>query len=36
MSSPSAAAVTILGGVSNGQTFWRDKEGKTLKELNAE
>ena len=33
-SSPSAAAAAILGGESNGQTLWRNKDGKTLKELN--
>lgn len=32
-SSPSAAAAAILGGESNGQTLWRNKDGKTLKEL---
>ena len=34
-SSPSAAAAAILGGESNGQTLWRNKDGKTLKELNS-
>lgn len=34
-SSPSAAAAVILGGESNGLTLWRNKNGKTLKELNA-
>ena len=33
-SSPSAAAVAILGGEANGQTLWRNDDGKTLKELN--
>ena len=32
-SSPSAAAAAILGGESNGQTLWRNEDGKTLKEL---
>lgn len=32
-SSPSAAAAAILGGESNGQTLWRNENGKTLKEL---
>jgi hypothetical protein len=32
-SSPSAAAAVIHGGHANGLTAWKDREGKTLKEL---
>lgn len=32
-SSPSAAATVIHGGQANGLTAWKNKEGKTLKEL---
>jgi hypothetical protein len=32
-SSPSAAAAVIHGGSANGLTAWKDKNGKTLKEL---
>lgn len=32
-SSPSAAAAVIHGGPTNGLTAWKNKEGKTLKEL---
>ena len=32
-SSPSAAAAVILGGESNGQSIWKNDEGKTLKDL---
>lgn len=32
-SSPSAAAATIHGGHTNGLTAWKNKDGKTLKEL---
>lgn len=32
-SSPSAAAAVIHGGHANGLTAWRNKNGKTLKEL---
>ncbi|APD48473.1 GIY-YIG nuclease family protein [Synechococcus sp. CS-602] len=32
-SSPSAAAAVIHGGGANGLTAWRDKSGKTLKEI---
>ena len=32
-SSPSAAAAVIHGGSANGLTAWRNKDGKTLKEL---
>jgi hypothetical protein len=32
-SSPSAAAAVIHGGHANGLTAWKNKEGKTLKEL---
>ncbi|MCX6137865.1 MAG: GIY-YIG nuclease family protein [Ignavibacteriales bacterium] len=35
-SSPSAAAAVIHGGHANGLTAWRNKDGKTLKELEAE
>lgn len=34
-SSPSAAATVIHGGSANGLLAWKDKEGKTLKELEA-
>jgi len=34
-SSPSAAAAVIHGGHANGLTSWKDKTGKTLKELEA-
>jgi len=32
-SSPSAAAAVIHGGHANGLTAWKNKEGKTLKEI---
>ncbi len=32
-SSPSAAAAVIHGGHANGLTAWKDKHGKTLKEI---
>jgi type VI protein secretion system component Hcp len=32
-SSPSAAAAVIHGGHANGLTAWKNKQGKTLKEL---
>ena len=32
-SSPSAAAAVIHGGHANGLTAWKNKDGKTLKEL---
>lgn len=32
-SSPSAAAAVVHGGHANGLTAWKNKEGKTLKEL---
>ena len=32
-SSPSAAAAVIHGGHANGLTSWKNKDGKTLKEL---
>lgn len=35
-SSPSAAAAVIHGGQANGLTAWKNKNGKTLKELEAE
>jgi hypothetical protein len=35
-SSPSAAAATIHGGQANGLTAWKNKNGKSLKELEAE
>lgn len=35
-SSPSAAAAVIQGGTANGRTAWKDLEGKTLKQLEAE
>jgi hypothetical protein len=31
--SPSAAAAVIHGGSANGLTAWKNKDGKTLKEL---
>ncbi|NTV13543.1 MAG: GIY-YIG nuclease family protein [Desulfobulbaceae bacterium] len=34
-SSPSAAAAVIHGGTANGLTAWKDKQGKTLKEIEA-
>ncbi len=34
-SSPSAAAAVIHGGHANGLTAWKDKQGKTLKEIEA-
>jgi hypothetical protein len=34
-SSPSAAATVIHGGSANGLLAWKDKDGKTLKELEA-
>jgi hypothetical protein len=33
--SPSTAAATMLGRVSNGRQEWRDEQGRTLKELQA-
>jgi len=35
-SSPSAAAAVIHGGHANGLTVWKNKDGKTLKELESE
>jgi hypothetical protein len=35
-SSPSAAAAVIHGGSANGRTAWKNKDGRTLKELEAE
>lgn len=35
-SSPSAAAAVIQGGHANGLTAWKNKDGKTLKELESE
>lgn len=35
-SSPSAAAVVIHGGSANGLTAWKTKDGKSLKQLDAE
>jgi len=35
-SSPSAAAAVIHGGHANGLTAWKNKDGKTLKELESE
>ena len=32
-SSPSAAAAVIVGGNAPGPVMWKDKSGKTLKEL---
>ena len=32
-SSPSMAAAVISGGHANGLTFWKDKDGRTLKEI---
>ena len=32
-SSPSAAAAVIHGGHANGLTAWKNKDGKTLKDL---
>jgi len=32
-SSPSAAAAVVHGGHANGLTAWKNKEGKTLKEI---
>ncbi len=32
-SSPSAAAAVVYGGTANGRTAWKNKAGKTLKEL---
>jgi hypothetical protein len=34
-SSPSAAAAVIHGGQANGLTAWKNKDGKTLKDLEA-
>jgi hypothetical protein len=34
-SSPSAAAAVIHGGQANGLTAWKNKHGKSLKELEA-
>lgn len=34
-SSPSAAAAVIHGGTANGRTAWKNKHGRTLKELEA-
>ena len=31
--SPSSAATVIHGGTANGLTAWKDKQGKSLKEL---
>jgi hypothetical protein len=33
--SPSAAATVVHGGSANGLLAWKDKSGKTLKELEA-
>lgn len=35
-SSPSMAAAVICGGHANGLTFWRDKDGRELKEIEGE
>jgi len=35
-SSPSAAAAVIHGGSANGLIVWKTREGKTLKELDAQ
>tara|TARA_R110002049_G_C8892407_1_gene540872 strand:- start:62 stop:322 length:261 start_codon:yes stop_codon:yes gene_type:complete len=35
-SSPSAAAATIHGGSANGLTAWKDKRGRSLKEIESE
>jgi hypothetical protein len=32
-SSPSAAAAVVHGGSANGLTAWKDKNGKSLKDL---
>ena len=32
-SSPSAAAAVVHGGHANGLTVWKNKDGKTLKEI---
>jgi hypothetical protein len=32
-SSPSAAAAVVHGGHANGLTAWKNKDGKTLKEI---
>jgi hypothetical protein len=32
-SSPTAAAAVVQGGTVNGLTAWRDKDGRTLKEI---
>jgi hypothetical protein len=34
-SSPSMAASVVCGGHTNGLTFWRDKDGRELKEIEA-
>jgi hypothetical protein len=34
-SSPSAAATVVHGGSANGLLAWKNKDGKTLKELEA-
>jgi hypothetical protein len=34
--SPSLAAAAISGGAANGLTMWKDKKGKTLKEIEAQ
>jgi hypothetical protein len=34
-SSPSMAGAIICGGHVNGLTFWRDKDGRDLKEIEA-
>lgn len=34
-SSPSAAGSAICGGATNGTTFWRDKNGRKLKDIDA-
>jgi hypothetical protein len=32
-SSPTLAAAVVLGGIANGRTVWKDKDGRTLKEI---
>jgi hypothetical protein len=34
-SSPSAAAAVVHGGHANGLTAWKDRQGQTLKQLEA-
>jgi Domain of unknown function (DUF4357) len=34
-SSPSSAATVVHGGSANGLLAWKDKDGKTLKEIEA-